>query len=101
LKGLYGGRGPVVVGRAGHLHIQKPGLIMCTFFGPAAAAAFAAASACAFFTCAMACIRVLLTSGSPTSLNFSFESVTESVIGFECHMNALPLPECDWPSFAS
>jgi hypothetical protein len=91
----------VVVTGAGHLHIQVPGfggvsLVGTTF---ASAAAFAAASAA--FTSPKALFIVIMMLGTSTLLNFNSDSVTESVRGFECHMNARPLPDGDWPSCAS
>jgi len=85
--------------------MQKPGL---TGFGGffssairAAVAAAAAAIASSCFTSATAFSKFLVASGTPTGAMIRFESVLESVIGFECQMNARPLPVGDCPAFAS
>jgi len=95
----------VVVGSAGQRHKQKPGLIGFSASFAAAAAAAAAASAAflalSWFTSSTACCKFLMGSGTATDDSFNSENVEESVIGLECQMNALPLPDGDCPSAAS
>jgi len=71
------------------------------FASAAAIAAFAARLATAVCTVATALIKFSVASGEFWGAICKLDNVIESVIGFECHMKARPLPDGVCPFCAS